>query len=91
MGWYLYDSDGYVGDLASGKGLAYLRTFSLDSNTSPVVKAFFKKGYSKSTSALQSEFKLLCSPDPTVNETIQNLVELLGKCKNIAIISNGVK
>ena len=89
MTYYVYDSKGYIGDLASGKGLSDLRIFSLQASKDPEVKAFFNKGISKSPLKLQSEFKALNSSNASINETIQNLIEMLGKCKDVAIISNG--
>ena len=91
MTWYLFDSNGYVGDLATIKGLADLRTFILRTSKNHYVKDFFNQGYSTHMVELQKEFKQLHSPNTSINNTMQNLVELLGKCEDVAIINDGIE
>jgi len=85
MSYAIYDSDGFVGDLASNYGLEQLDEF-LSSRSSNLEK-FFEQGYSESIEELKSDLKGEASDNVAINETINNLRSLIKKCKDIVIIS----
>jgi len=87
MSDYIYDADGYVGDLASNNGLNELEKFLSDDE---FLKTFFDEGSTEDIEALQKVLEDKESSDKDINDTIQNLKELVAKCKDIVIISDGV-
>jgi len=89
MGYYLYDVNGYVGDLASNYGLTLMSTYVRKVANEPQVKKFFEEGHSPVTKELIAGFKAIHSPDKDIADTIDNLVSLLVKCDTVAIISDG--
>jgi ribonuclease J len=90
MAYYLYDANGYIGDLASIHGLDFMSDYVIQITDEPQVKEFFHKGYAFVTKELIAGFKAIHSPDKDIADTIDNLVNLLEKCDTVAIISNGV-
>jgi hypothetical protein len=86
----LYDSNGYVGDLASIGGLKDLRDFVLHKTNDKNIRSFFDKGHITPTPALITRIKGLHSDNESINTTLTNLVDLLSKCDTVAIISDGV-
>ena len=90
MTYYLYDANGYVGDLASIHGLDLMSDYVIQVTDEPQVKEFFDKGYAFVTKELIAGFKAIHSQDKDIADTIDNLVNLLEKCDTLAIISDGV-
>lgn len=89
MTYCLYDSKGFVGDLASIHGLYELREFLSPRNA--IFREFFDKGFSIETAQFLEALSDITSDDDTINETILNLKGLLEKCRDIAIIGNAVE
>lgn len=89
MTFYLFDSEGFVGDLASINGLMELRNLLDDRN--PVITKFFDKGYAENIVKLQESISDIISTDEDINSTLDNFKELLKKCKDIAIIIDGAR
>jgi hypothetical protein len=88
MGWYIFDSNGYVGDLASNRGLIEMRENL--SGKSGVIDDFFENGCSEELKTLATELQNVKLPrNKDIAETITNLASLVGKCDTIAIISDG--
>jgi len=85
MTFYLYDSRGYVGDLASIRGLYELREFLC--GTDPFFRQLFNDGYTGDIARLAVALAVTESDDDQIDETIINLRDLLNRCKDIAIIN----
>lgn len=91
MGYYLYDSNGYVGDLASNHGMQELEDF-LEQNASVAIAHLLHEGWVPIEATLTDELKLIPDPtDPFVLKTWKNLKEMLSKCQDVAIISDGAE
>ncbi|MEN8614811.1 hypothetical protein ABFB09_05970 [Dehalogenimonas sp. THU2] len=90
MSYYLHDINGYVGDLASTHALNLLSDFALAESDSETVKQFFIEGHSPITPDLIDGIKSLSSGDRDIQITLDNLVLLLGKSKEVAIITDGM-
>jgi len=89
MGYYLYDANGYIGDLASIHGLWHMSEYVTQVTDEPQVKQFLEEGCALVTKELIVGFKAIHSPDKDIADTIDNLVDLLAKCDTVAIISDG--
>ena len=89
MGYYLYDSRGYVGDVASVHGLHEMRQFLQGKDE--VVDAFFDHGFSPDLGKLFVMLSVIESDDTVIDDTIVNLRNLLVKCKDLAIISDAAE
>jgi hypothetical protein len=89
MTYSLYDSRGYVGDLASGGGLEDMESF-LGRYGEPF-KSFFKKGYAENPERLIDFLVNLKTTDKMLQETLDNFRNLLENCHDIAIISDGTE
>lgn len=89
MTYYLYDANGYVGDLASNHGLDLLQEHATRASSSKLVRLFFDKGFIEVTPLLIAAFKEISSRDKDIADILDNLVTMLGKCDSVAIISNG--
>ena len=89
MGFYLYDEDGYVADLATTKGLNDLLSYLKGLNI-PGLKKFIEDGWDLVPEAIAEELEVVNPPIGEVKETLDALKENLYKCKGIAIISDGV-
>ena len=87
MTYYLFDSKGFVGDLASIHGLFEMREFLCE--TDSAFSEFFDLGYTLDIARLWVMLSVTESDDEIIDDTIVNLRDLLKKCKDIAIISNG--
>ena len=85
MTFYLYDSQGYVGDLASIRGLYELREFLCE--TDPFYRPFFDYGYTSDIARLALALSVTESDDEIIDETLVNLRDLLTRCRDIAIIN----
>ncbi len=90
MGFYLYDANGYVGDIASNNGLVMMSDYVLSSTDSKPVKELFEDGCTPVTKELIADLKAILCPDKSIMDSILNLADLLGKCDTIAIISDGM-
>jgi len=89
MGFYLYDSRGLVGDLASIHGLFELREFLDRQDTH--LRDFFDRGYTEEIGRVTGALSATTSDDEVINETIVSLRDLLKGCREIAIISDAVE
>jgi len=89
MTYYLFDSRGFAGDLASIHGLMELREFLSPGNT--VFSDFFEKGYTEEIPRFREALSGIVSEDETINESIHNLMDILTGCRDIAIISDGIE
>jgi hypothetical protein len=90
MGYYLYDANGYVGDLASNNGLTQMSKYVFSVTSSKPIHKLFEEGYSPVTDELITDFKAIYCNDKDIAITIENLIDLLSKCDTVAIISNGI-
>ena len=87
MTYYLFDSKGFVGDLASIHGLFELREFLSSRDT--LFSDFFDKGYTEEIARFGEALSGIASDDEAISETLHSLGEILPKCKDLAIISDG--
>lgn len=85
MGYYLYDSKGYVGDVASILGFSEMRDFLCE--TDDVFHEFFDSGYTLNFARLSILLSVTESDDEIIDDTIVNLRDLLKRCHDIAIIN----
>jgi hypothetical protein len=85
MGYYLYDVNGYVGNLATNTGLEELATF-IEGTDKSSVKELFRTGSVDASDMLYKEVNEL----PTGSKVIDNFKLLVGKCKDVIIITDGV-
>jgi hypothetical protein len=91
MSYQLYDSNGYVGDLATNTGLDQLSNYLLSFKVKAISK-FINQGESLNINRLiKSLKKIPASDDKDIQNTLDNLINLLGKCEEIAIISDGIE
>lgn len=89
MGFYLYDVNGYVGDVASNQGLRLLMEF-LDKFGNEELRSLSKKGYTDNPKEASEALTKLISEDGDIQATIDNLSMLLARSEEIGIISNGI-
>lgn len=89
MSYQLYDVNGYVGDLATTSGLQELREF-VEKTDNEVVFAFLRIGAGLMTKELIDGIKNLKPREANVRETVENLAKMIGSCRLIAIISDGL-
>lgn len=88
MGYYLYDANGYVGDVASGGGLADLRNHV--AGRKDAVGQFFSEGHADPKKLLAGLEAVEKPEDHGVAKTLKNLIRLVKKCDEIAILTDGV-
>lgn len=89
MGWYLYDANGYVGDLASNNGFASLQR-SLENSTETIAD-FFNEGWTNKLDDLKNDLSQEELKNNDDQQTLNNLIELIEHCEEIAIISDGLE
>lgn len=88
MSYALYDSKGFVGDLASNAGLRDFTDF-LEKEGGTRLKAFVGRGEVRISEILKSEIEKLPIPtDPDVRKTLENFKILLEKSEEYIIISS---
>lgn len=87
MTYYLFDSKGFAGDIASIHGLFELREFL--SGRDAIFRDFFEKGYTEEIDRVAKALFGILSDDEAISETLHSLGEILPKCKDLAIISDG--
>jgi hypothetical protein len=90
MSYYLYDSCGYVGDLASISGLSALMDY-FDEHGGKNLRRLSEKGTVKISKALINELQALADPsDRDIKATLDNFKILVRKSKDIIIITDGI-
>jgi ribonuclease D len=88
MGFYIYDSNGYVGDLASNKGLDDLSVFIRKYSDGDELNSLFENGHVLKTEHLLEEIKRIGIPkDPDIRDTLKNLKTLIKKSSDVVIIT----
>ena len=85
MSYFLADSSGYIGDLASNNGLNELK--SLLANN-PIFDSLWEEGFLPASDEIYAALSGLEQYDQQ-NETLNNFIQLAKQCKDIIIISNG--
>jgi hypothetical protein len=89
MSFYIYDSNGYVGDLASNKGLNDLAEYIEKHPDADELGKLIKEGYVLKTEQLMEELKLLSAPkDSDIQDSLNNLKTLIEKSSDVIIITN---
>jgi len=89
MGYYIYDSNGYVGDLASITGYHELCDYLIQQN--PKFKTFVEQGYTPIIKESLAEIMNIKLPDDQmIAKTIENFQQLAKKCQDILIVTDGV-
>ena len=81
MSYFIYDSNGYVGDLCSNNGLNELKQ-----SVGKKLPDLFGDGYVEIT----DKFKSLLDKIDSSDKTVKNLISLAKKCKDIVIITDGI-
>ena len=88
MGYCVYDVDGYVGDLASNKGLSDLAEYIKKHPDLDELETLFEKGSILKNDDLLKELDLVGIPkDEDIAETLSNLKELAKKASHIVILT----
>jgi hypothetical protein len=87
MSYYIYDVNGYVGDLASNKGLNDLWTFL--EGKGKKIDILIKDGTVDVSDELIKELAKLSVTKPSVASTLDNLRTLVKKCQDIVIVTDG--
>jgi hypothetical protein len=91
MGYYLYDGDGYVGDLASNQGMDDLAAY-IEQQAGEHLQHFVEEGWVPISGELIAEIAAVPVPDdPDLRGMLVNLKIMLGQCKDVAIISDGAE
>ena len=80
MSYFIYDSNGYVGDLCSNNGLNELKQ-----SVGKKLPDLFGDGYVEIT----DKFKSLLDKIDSSDKTVKNLISLAKKCEDIVIITDG--
>lgn len=89
MSFELYSEEGFLGPAGSVEGWSDLMD-ALRLSDAPAIRDFAAKGYSGEPSVLASSLSLLLqtpSLDKDIRDTLSNLVRLLGKAKEIALVT----
>lgn len=87
MSYYLYDDDGYVGDVASIGGWGALVHAAEGSNQS--LDAFFETGVTSDTGAVRNALLHLNLPAGDVASTRDNLAHLMLLARGDVVLSEG--
>jgi N-methylhydantoinase B/oxoprolinase/acetone carboxylase alpha subunit len=91
MTWYLYDSNGYVGDLASISGLEDLQEFIEQYGEEKLIR-LFEEGWTRTGTVLTEAIeKLPAAKDKALNDTLENFKALVAKSQDIVIITDGTE
>jgi hypothetical protein len=89
MSYQLYDINGYVGDIATTQGWEDLSNYILKFGMLEM-KDFVNKGFIEISNLAIVRFERLKPKDVDVKITLDNLILLLNKCEDVAIISDGL-
>lgn len=91
MAFYVYDANGYVGDLATVSGLAAFESYVDETaNDDLVLQSLFEEGWSPADDDLKEALEALPrSGDADVNEVLDSFISLVKKCDEVLIISMG--
>jgi hypothetical protein len=88
MSFCIYDSNGYVGDLASNRGLDGLAMYIEKHPDADELGKLFKEGFILKTEHLLEEIKMIGAPKyPDIRATLNNLKTLIEKSTEIIIIT----
>ena len=90
MSYQLYDVNGYVGDIATNKGMQDFEEWAGTLKNKDAVNSFLKKGMHIDPISLAEALDEVDPDDETVATTHENLMFLLKKCKEITIINDGL-
>ena len=88
MGFYVYDSAGYVGDLASIGGWATFRK-AVEHVRSGAVEALLEDGITDDPTGLAKQLAGI-KLTGTIEDTRKNLLTLTQRCKDCVIVTDGV-
>jgi hypothetical protein len=88
MTYFVCDSDGFVGDLATTRGLEDLMVAL---GTEGIYGDLFDNGCTEDLESLITALESASSTDNYVDSTIKNLLGLVKKCSDIIIITDGVE
>ncbi|MDD5053429.1 MAG: hypothetical protein PHO27_11910 [Sulfuricurvum sp.] len=92
MSFYLYDSNGYVGDVASNKGLSDLAAYIRKHPDTEELEKLFEEGTILKTDHLMEELQLLGTPrNRSVAETLSNLIDLITEAEDVLIITQNAE
>lgn len=86
MGFALYDVNGYLGDVATARGLGDL----YKAVTDPAVNEFFDNGHSTRLSEVMSGLTEVGRGEGDVAETARGLIDLIRKAEEVIILSDGL-
>ncbi len=90
MGYHLYDSSGYVDDVASGGGWMDFRRAAEQHPPGPETKALVDVGQSNDPEALVKELRAATFDDASADSVRRAIANTAGMCKDTAILSDGV-
>jgi hypothetical protein len=87
MSYCIYDVNGYVGDLASNKGLDDLWTFL--EGKGKQIDLLIKDGTVNVSKELLKELAKLSATEASIAITLDNLRTLVKKCQDVVIVTDG--
>ncbi|MFZ2655547.1 MAG: hypothetical protein WAX69_11515 [Victivallales bacterium] len=91
MSYFLADVNGYVGELASNRGLMDMTSHIEKHKKLKKLNKFINNGETEDMKGVLKDLKMLpSSGDPNIDITIKELKSLLRKASEIAIITDGV-
>lgn len=90
--YYLYDVNGYKGDLATTLGLEDLRN-AVERSTMPMphTEKFLDLGWTSHMKEMAEELKKMKTKTPNSEGVKKFLIDTLPKCRHIAVMSDVVK
>jgi hypothetical protein len=92
MSFYIYDSKGYVGDLASNKGLNDLAIYIRKHPDTEELEKLFEEGSILKTDHLMKELSWLGTPkNQDIADTLSNLISLIEKAEDVIIITQNAE
>jgi len=92
MSFYLYDSNGYIGDVASNRGLDDLAIYIRQHPDTEELEKLFDDGSVLKTDHLLEELELLGTPkNQDIADTLSNLQVLIEKAEDVIIITQNAE
>lgn len=90
MSYSLYDSRGYVADIASGGGWTDFRAACETQEPGPETESLVEDGFSDFPADLAAELQAVRFDDPSADSVRQQLAATAAKCEDVCILTDGV-
>lgn len=89
MSYYLYDINGYLGDLATNTGLQDLSEF-IEMKGNKATNGLIELGSSLITDDLVNGLKALVPEEASIRATLKSLIAMVNRAELVVIINNGI-